>query len=466
MVLNPLNTFLTDNIVWVLIISALFVALIIYAALTTRSKRQVQTLMFTDQLTNIYNARYLETHFSDILMTIDESISFYYINIDNFKNYNDLFGFHVADKLLKGFSSRLTNIAPASSHVFRVHSDRFIVLSAARKDKDGAFTNELLKKLKKPYTIDEHEFRITVSIGRYVISDERPLYQDVLLKSELALDEAKRIGKDQAVVYDSRMREDHHNMFDMYRFIKDALKNNTFYMEFQPIMDTKNKTLAGLEALIRFKAKRKLLFPGDIINYAEKFNLIDEIDRYVIKHTFEAYRRFKQEGVPIRFIAVNISSSELHNSDFLTFIKQMLKEYSIDPKEVVIEFTETVDPQKLENESRFISDLRAIGLRVAIDDFGSGYSSMIRLSRTKLDRIKIDKSFVSNIVTSPSNQALIKAMVDLGRAFNLDVVVEGVETQAEYDFMLQQGIDYIQGYYFYRAMNTQAVITSFTNQDS
>ncbi len=165
--------------------------------------------------------------------------------------------------------------------------------------------------------------------------------------------------------------------------------------------------------------------------------------------------------MPLDFIAVNISSSEVLNEDFFDFIESTAKTYEINPSDVVIEFTETVDPERLENESRFIRRLRSIGFKVAIDDFGSGYSSMIRLSKTTLDRIKIDKSFVTDIVNSNSNQALIKAMVDLGRAFNIDVVVEGVETKEEYDFMRQQAIQYIQGYYFYKGMEANEIIRLF-----
>lgn len=445
------------------LISALFMigALIVFAVSRIIKLRRLEKQVYKDPLTDLYRSTYLEKNFSDFLVKADLNLSFYYVNIDNFKNYNDMFGFNLTDILLKQFSARLKEIAPTEEYVFRVHSDRFIVLSPTKKDAEGGFTDQLLNKLKKPYTVEEHAFRLTVSIGRYDINESAPTYHDVLLKSELAHEEAKRIGKDQLVVYSQKLRKEHQNMFDMYRFIKDALNNDSFYMEFQPILRTQEQTIAGVESLIRFDLKHKLLFPADIIRYAEKFNMIELIDRYVIEQSFNAFKSFKEHDVPLDFIAVNISSSEVLNEDFFDFIESTAKTYEINPSDVVIEFTETVDPERLENESRFIRRLRSIGFKVAIDDFGSGYSSMIRLSKTTLDRIKIDKSFVTDIVNSNSNQALIKAMVDLGRAFNIDVVVEGVETKEEYDFMRQQAIQYIQGYYFYKGMEANEIIRLF-----
>ncbi len=276
------------------LISALFMigALIVFAVSRIIKLRRLEKQVYKDPLTDLYRSTYLEKNFSDFLVKADLNLSFYYVNIDNFKNYNDMFGFNLTDILLKQFSARLKEIAPTEEYVFRVHSDRFIVLSPTKKDAEGGFTDQLLNKLKKPYTVEEHAFRLTVSIGRYDINESAPTYHDVLLKSELAHEEAKRIGKDQLVVYSQKLRKEHQNMFDMYRFIKDALNNDSFYMEFQPILRTQEQTIAGVESLIRFDLKHKLLFPADIIRYAEKFNMIELIDRYVIEQSFNAFKSF------------------------------------------------------------------------------------------------------------------------------------------------------------------------------
>lgn len=457
MLFNLFSNVFIDNFYIILFVAiGIIIALLAYNFIRLRHLKNYRHMLYNDTLTNIKKSIYLEQYFTDILVDFDRDVSMYYINIDNFKNYNDLFGFHTANKILVEFGERLKSVVDYDQ-IFRVHSDRFILLNPLEEDVDRAFSKKLLKILKEPYLIEDQDIVLTVSIGRYDIKDSNPKFYNAILRSELALDEAKVIGKDQMVVYSTALKDEHHNAFDMFHLLKDAIQSDNFYLEFQPIVTAKNETIVGFESLIRIEDKHRLIFASDLIAYAERFNMIEAVDRLVVQKTFEAYCFLKKKKVPFEFLSMNISSREIRNLSFIDYLKSMLSKYNIEAANIVIEFTETLDPEGLDDESKFIESLRNLGFKVAIDDFGSGYSSMLRLSKNTLDRIKIDKMFVNDILNSPANQALVKAMVDLADAFGLDVIVEGVENKEAFEFMRDLNIKYIQGYYFYRPMKIETI---------
>jgi len=462
--LSSITDFITTNITLITTISGIIIiSLIVFGVIRSLTLKNTKKLLYMDALTGIHKSEYLEKNFSNVVMSKDKDVTFFYINIDNFKNYNDIFGYNAANRLLIEFASRLMQM---SDTVYRVHSDRFIMIHDISEDDMREFTQKLLSKLKEPYFIESQSLTLTVSIGTYQLKDSSLRYHDCLYRSELALEKAKLVGKDQMVEYSEDLKSEHHNAFEMFQVIKKALQDESFYMEFQPIVHTKTERIVGFESLLRYEDKHKMVFPAQIIKFAERFNLIEEIDKFVIKKSFETYRAMKQENISFEFLAVNISSSEINDNSFIIYLKKMLKKYQVDPKEIVIEFTETADPNKLENEFSFINTLRNIGFKVAIDDFGSGYSSMYRLSKNPLDRIKIDKSFVQDILHSESNKKLIRSMVNLAEEFDLEVICEGVETQEEFDFVKSLGIDYVQGYYFFKAMRYKDAVSTLANQNS
>jgi len=448
---------------WFILVGILLVTLIavfLYTVLRVRKIRLYQDMLFKDSLTNLHTSAYLKQHFNDIVVGYDRDVALYYINIDNFKNYNDIFGHHIADELLKAFANILCESAKPSDSVFRVHSDRFIVLFPQDSD-DTTFTDRLLKTLKHPIYLNDHSIKLTLSIGRYNLENDQPKYFQSILRSELALEAAKRSGKDKIVTYSNSLKQKSKKAFDMFHFIKDALQEDKFDLQFQPIVLSKTEKIVGVESLLRVNESDGLVFPEAIIDYAETFNMIEEIDYVVAKKAFEYFRKFKDSGVPLEFLSLNISSKEIHNQDFIQHIVKLAKDYRIPPKEIIIEFTETLDPESIEREKSFIKTLKAHGFKVAIDDFGSGYSSLMRLSQTDMDRIKIDRSFVMNISENKGNQHIVKAMVELADAFNLEVIVEGVETKADLEFIRTLSIKYIQGYHFYKAKTASDLIDLF-----
>ncbi len=450
-------------------LTVVFAVLVVILATITvfrmRAIKLYRNMVFLDDLTELKKSTYLEQYFADSLPDFDSDVSMYYLNIDNFKNYNDLFGINLTNRLLFKFARRLEELSAPYKHVYRVHSDRFILLHP--KQEREAFTNRLLARLKEPFEVDDYEIRLTVSGGRYDLPEKRPRYYECVFRSELALQEAKTGGKDRIVAYSSEMRRENQDSFRMFQSIKDALKNELFYLEFQPIVDLSTEKPVGLESLIRIQDKYKIHFPSDIIQYAERYNMIEDIDRYVVDKSLQGFKQILEADVPIEFLSINISSKEIYNPTFIDYLAAKTKEYGLDPKRIVIEFTETTDPRGLEEETTFIGKLRAKNYNVAIDDFGTGYSSLMRLSKNQIDRIKIDRMFIHNIATDKNNRALVETMVKLAEKFGIATIVEGIELPEDYEIIKKMPVQFAQGYLFHRPMRLAAVFEKFsTKQDS
>jgi diguanylate cyclase (GGDEF)-like protein len=462
--LNTLIDWFTDRMLMtVILLSFVFIVIVfIIVYFSIKNKRKLtetfKSMIYDDELTQTKNLTYLREFFNDIVISFDQDVMMYYINIDNFKNYNDLLGHKLANRILQDVTSRIKKLIAPYETVYRVHSDHFIILYPSSEDKNEVFSKKLLRVLKEPYVASVHTMKITVSVGRYLINENNPRFQDCLLRSELALQEAKTYGKDQVIAYSRKLKQKNSEAFTMYRLIKDALKEKTFFLEYQPIVHSQTGKVVGLESLIRIHHKEKIYYPQDIINYAEKYHLIEEIDRFVITESFSAFNRIKAKGKTLEFLSVNISTKEIKNLSFVDFLVEQATYFGIDPNKITIEFTETYSPDDFVSESRFIDALHEHGFKVAVDDFGSGYSSMVRLSKNQLDKIKIDREFIMNIEKHPRHQKIVKAMIDLSITFDLDVIVEGVETKEDMEFMKKLGVKYLQGYYFYKSLSEQSIL--------
>ncbi len=457
--LNFLYIDFTSLGTWLLLSGFFVFALIVFIvffSIRKQTLKNYQTMLYDDEITGLKNGNYLRRHFNNTIIDFDEDVSMFYINIDNFKNYNDLLGHQLANQILVEVGSRLLELVQPHHTVYRMHSDHFIVLMPARSGEIDALSNRMLRRLKDPYTLSVHTMKLTVSVGRYDIEGANPRFNESVLRSELALQEAKASGKDQMVVYSRNIKRKNSEAFTMFRFIKDALKEGHFFLEYQPIVEQKTRKIVGLESLIRIQHKYEIYFPQEIIAYAEKYHLVDEIDRYVVSESFKAFKRFEKTKYPLEFLSINISTQEIRNLEFIDFIYAEALSNAIKPSQIIVEFTETYYPEDYTREAEFIEALKNHGFKVAIDDFGSGYSSMVRLSENQLDKIKIDRSFITNISDSPTNQKIVSAIVQLSNGFSLDVIAEGVETEKDYQWLNSLNIKHLQGYLFYKPLSESA----------
>ncbi len=455
---------------WVVLIMSLAIVMIaIWFLVYIRYKRKTfslyENMLYNDELTGLKNSLYLKQNFNNIVLSFDNAVSLYYINIDNFKNYNDIFGHHLANILLKTFAERLLNVTKYSA-AYRVHSDHFLIINRTSEDKEFDFRDKLFNTLEQPYFIDKHEMKLTISVGRYDITQVTPHYDDTILKSELALQEAKRLGKDQMLVYSENIKNRFAKAFETFALIKEALENDYFFLEYQPIIDAKTLRPVGLEALLRIDYKNKTYTPIELLEYAEQFFIIDDIDLFVIDESLKAMKTFKQMGVELEFLSINISASEMRNKYFVELLVNQTTKYDIDPETIVIEFTETHSPETVELEAKFVKDLRDNGFKVAMDDFGSGYAALIRLSQNIIDKVKIDKSFVIDIAQNKQNQEIVKTMISLAKVFNLDTIVEGVENVEDYEVIKLLEPTYLQGFLYHKPYTKEKIIEMFATPNN
>ncbi len=427
-------------------------------------KKRLQDALYFDKRTQTKRIDALVDGFHNTILSFDRDVSMYYINIDNFKNYNDLFGPSLGNMLLEQVASRMKALIEPYDTVYRVHSDQFIILHPTEADQFGQMTKKLLRTLKQPYTVGVHTIQITVSGGRYDITEKNPHFNDALLRSELAHNEAKATGKDRIIRYNEAIKKKNDRAFETYNLIKEALKEKWFFLEFQPVIDAKSRHITALECLIRVEKNRTVIFPQDIVMYAERFHLIEAIDRYVIEASFKAFKSFEASGKTLDFMSINISSKEIGNHRFIEYLVEQAKAYDVQPKKISLEFTETYFPDNLDEETSFLNSLREHGFKIAIDDFGTGYSSMSRLSKHRLDFLKIDRNFIIDIATNPNNQKIIDAMLYLASTFDIAIIAEGVETEADVEYLSKKDIAYYQGHYYHRALSKEQLFKIFKEE--
>ena len=453
---------------FVLITSLALVMIAIWSLFYIRYKRKTlllyESMLYDDELTGLKNSFYFKKHFNDIVLSFDTAVSIYYINIDNFKNYNDIFGHHLANLLLKTFSNRLLSIT-RNQAVYRVHSDHFLVVNRTIDDVELGFHDKLFETLEQPYHIDKHQMKLTLSIGRYDVTEVTPHYDETILKSELALQEAKRLGKDQMVIYSESIKNRFARAFETFALIKEALANGYFFLEYQPIVEAKTLKPVGVEALLRIDYNGKSFTPVDLLEYAEQFFIIDDIDLFVIDESFKTMQMFEKAGIHLEFLSINISASEMRNKNFVETLVNQTMHYDLNPENIVIEFTETQSPETVELEATFVKDLRDNGFKVAMDDFGSGYAALIRLSQNIIDKVKIDKSFVLDIANNKQNQEIVKTMISLAKVFKLDTIVEGIESEADFEVIKSLQPSYLQGFLYHKPLSKEKIIELFKEKD-
>ena len=291
--------------------------------------------------------------------------------------------------------------------------------------------------------------RVSASIGIVVgdINEEENI-DSLLMKGDLALYKAKEQGKNQYVFYNKYLDQKRCLDLDIEQELRNALAKNELVLYYQPQYDL-NRKLVGFEALLRWHNEKFKHIPIiEVIKIMEKYNLIDDIGRFITRSAMEFSRKINENRKRNIVISINISSIQIMKNNFVRKIKKYLGEIGADPKNIGLEITETVLLQNIEENIEKIKELRDIGIKISLDDFGTGYSSFSYLVKLPLNNIKIDKSFVKGMTEAEEYKKLIKLTVDTARALKLNVVGEGVETERDFEILKEIGIDYIQGYLF------------------
>jgi diguanylate cyclase (GGDEF)-like protein/PAS domain S-box-containing protein len=376
-----------------------------------------------------------------------------FLDLDGFKHINDSLGHPIGDKLLQSIAMRLVDCVRGSDTVSRQGDDEFIVLlSEMEESEDAAITaRRILRTLAEPHVIDQHDLHVTASIGVSVYPDDGMDAETLIKNADTAMYQAKENGRQSYQFFKPAMNVRAVERQSIEESLRRALERNEFTLQYQPKIDLRTGQISGAEALIRWThPTRGPVSPGQFIPVAEDSGLILPIGQWVLREACKQARAWADAGVPLGSMAVNISSMEFRDDDFLESVFAALRDTGVNPQSLELELTESVLMKRAESAASVLKTLRAEGVRIAVDDFGTGYSSLSYLRKFPIDALKIDQSFVRQITSTPDDTTIVTAIISMARSLKLRVVAEGVETQQELLFLKAHQCDEAQGYLFSR----------------
>ena len=379
-------------------------------------------------------------------------------DLDGFKHINDSLGHPIGDKLLQSVANRLVDSVRGSDTVSRQGGDEFVVLlSEVAQSEDAAITaRRTLQAVAEAHSIDEHDFHITTSIGVSVYPDDGLDAETLIKNADTAMYQAKENGRQSYQFFKPAMNVRAVERQSIEENLRRALERQEFSLHYQPKINLKSGKITGAEALLRWThPTRGPVSPAQFIPVAEDCGLILPIGNWVLREACKQARAWLDAGLPLGTMAVNISSMEFRDDNFLENVFTTLKDTGLDPRSLELELTESVLMKRAESAASVLKTLRASGVQVAVDDFGTGYSSLSYLRKFPIDALKIDQSFVRQITSASDDTTIVTAIISMGRSLKLRVVAEGVETQQELEFLQAHQCDEAQGYYFSRPVLPQ-----------
>ena len=427
------------------------------------AEEAIKHLAFFDQLTGLPNRRLLMDRLRHALAFSARSGSggaLLFLDLDNFRTINDTMGHNVGDLLLQQVAQRLEGCVRKSDSVSRLGGDEFVVLLEGLSDEmlevaaqTKIVGEKILAALNKPYQIAALQHRSTPSIGIVLFGDQLLPMEELLKQADIAMYQAKQDGRNTLRFFDQQMQDAVTARATLEGELAIALENRQFQLYYQIQMDSSRKPL-GAEALIRWvHPQRGLIFPAEFIPLAEETGLILPIGDWVLKTACEQLKRWQQHELTRDLVlSVNISSQQFRQSDFVEQVISAIREYSVDATRLKLELTESLLLDDIDATIANMNALKELGIRFSMDDFGTGYSSLQYLKRLPLDQIKIDQSFVRDIATSSSDNAIVTTIIAMARSLNMSVIAEGVETKQQRQLILDGGCTDYQGYLFGKPM--------------
>jgi diguanylate cyclase (GGDEF)-like protein/PAS domain S-box-containing protein len=381
-----------------------------------------------------------------------------FLDLDGFKNINDSLGHAIGDKLLQSVAARLSACVRKSDTVSRQGGDEFVILlsEVTHAADAGISAAKIITEIKKAHSIGEHSLRVTVSIGLSTYPDNGDDAETLIKNADTAMYHAKEDGHNNFKFYQKDMSLRAVERQSLEGQLRYALERQELLLHYQPKVNLKTGAITSVEALVRWQhPERGLLLPGQFLTIAEDTGMIVQIGQWVLREACRQTREWLDAGLPAVPVAVNISSLEFRSDKFLEGVQVALKNTCLDPRYLELELTETVLMRHAEAAASALGQLKAIGVRLAVDDFGTGYSSLSYLTRFPIDALKLDQSFVHDIVDSSDDAIVVSAVISMGKSLKHMVIAEGVETIEQLVFLQAHGCDEGQGYYFSRPVVAQ-----------
>lgn len=426
---------------------------------------EVDRLAYFDTITELPNRNLFEERLSEALArakSANGKLGVLFISVDQFKKVNDTLGHGPGDNLLEGFAKRLRSCISDSDTVARFGNDEFaLLLTRVDSQKDAVDTvRSLTQVLKFPFDLGGQELFATASVGVSMFPTHGDDVQTLLKNAGAALYKAKRSGGANYQFYSSDMHELASRKLSLETSLRRAIQNKEFLVHYQPRISVDSLEITGVEALVRWQHPQLgLIAPGEFIPLAEDTGLIVPLGEWVLRTACLQNKELQALGFAPIQMAVNICARQFHDQDLAQTVIRILDETRLSPDHLELELTESSVMQNAEFASGVLSRLKGMGIKISIDDFGTGFSSLASLKRLPIDALKVDKSFVSDVTTDPDAAALVMAIITLAHNLRLKVIAEGVETEEQLRFLHLLRCDEIQGFLFSKPLPADALIS-------
>ncbi len=379
-------------------------------------------------------------------------VSIVFIDLDNFKYINDSLGHEAGDALIRIMAQRLKSCVRDSDTVARLGGDEFVLLLQGAPFDDERVSiamSRILSEVRKPVDVRGRELTVTCSIGISVCPEDGNDVDALLKHADAAMYQAKQAGRDNFQFFTSSINQRVLDRMDLEHRLRGALERSEFLLHYQPKLDLRSGMVVGTEALIRWRAPQQgLVSPSRFIPLAEETGLIEPIGEWVLETACRQAQLWRERGFRPLTVAVNVSPRQFRDAGLPQLVENILKKTGVTPSMIELEITETCLAHDSEKFIATLKTLKGLGVQIAIDDFGVGYSSMAYLKSFPVDRLKVDQTFAKNLATSEKDRSIYKAIVSLGHNLGLRVVAEGVETSEQYYLLRDIGCDEVQGFFF------------------
>ena len=431
----------------------------------------LQQLAHYDPLTRLPNRTLFYDRLSQALSLAGrarEAVAVIFIDLDHFKDINDTLGHRIGDLLLIEVADRLSTVVRSCDTVARLGGDEFTVFCQNIDSPENAalVAQKLVALFGPAFRLGESEIHVTASIGVTLFPNDGKTVDELLMNADIAMYHAKGVGKNVYALFEKRMNEHASERVTLLTDLRQAVAQGEFVLHYQPKVDVLTGKVTSVEALVRWMHPRLgLLGPDRFIRLSEESGLIAELTEWVMRTACRQAKEWQEAGHPPVRVAVNLSPFHFQRQDVKEAILAVLGETELDPTLLEIEITEGALMQNNEYTCRVLGELRDMGITVSVDDFGTGYSSLSYLHRFPINTLKIDRTFILNMMKSTEDQAIVTAIIAMAKSLNMQIVAEGVETVEQLEALKDQGCHEVQGFLISRPVNAEKVARFFTHED-
>lgn len=426
-----------------------------------RAAQKIEHLAYYDQLTGLPNRVFFTSRLEEEMTAAKikgSTGAVMYIDLDNFKNINDTLGHEYGDMLLKELSERFNKIKSDGDSIYRLGGDEFGILRASAEGHSNIreFAEKILAVFEEVYSLLDKSIHISGSIGVALYPDDGDSSGVILKKADMAMYRAKENGKNRYELFDDSLYNALERKLHIEEVLRNALKEDGFYLLYQPQHDILTRKVVGFEALLRIRQdKYGFISPAEFIPVAEESGLIVQIGEWVLREACRKNRCWKKMGYSYESISVNISSVQIQSQGFLNMVEDALNETGLPAEYLELEITESILMQSMKHSVNILNRLKEMGIRLSLDDFGTGYSSLNYLKIMPINTLKMDKSFIDGICLNKKEETIANAIVDMAHILDIVVIAEGVETEEQLGLLSKHSCDRVQGYLFNKPLSEE-----------